>query len=127
MGFIRTSSVVLSRVLLLAACCLLFSRSVNAGGNYGDFTISELEFSKGANGVHIVFSGGAWSGPANPDGCDVTTKFIVPYGSTEIDKTMVAGVLTAFATGKPASVFVNGCTSGIGGSTYPSVWYFFAK
>ena len=104
---------------------LCFSNYVVANGWYSNFKISQLQYSRGADGVHIVFSGG--TGNPNPDGCDHSEAFVAPNTSDNPmrEKAMLSGISTAYAMGKNVTVLLSGCVSGIGGKTYPAVWYFY--
>jgi hypothetical protein len=86
-----------------------------------------LQYSVGADGVHILFSGG--TGNSNPDTCDVNDRFILAYSSAnpEREKAMLSGASMAFAAGKKADIFLNGCMGGVGGKSYPKVYYFNVK
>ena len=104
---------------------LCFSNFAIANGWYNNFKISQLQYSRGADGVLVVFSGG--TGNPNPDGCDHSDRFLVAYTSANPmrEKVMLSGITTAYAMGKNATVLLSGCVAGIGNSTYPVVWYFY--
>jgi len=106
---------------------VLYTPYLLAGGWFYNSTISELQYSAGADGVHILFAGG--TGNSNPDTCDVNDKFILAYtlNTPERQKAMLSGASMAFAANKKVDIFLNGCMAGIGGKTYPTVYYFNVK
>ena len=107
-------------------CAVLFSAGGHATGWYDNFTILQLQFSRGTDVAHIVYTGG--SGNPNPDGCQSFGSFAAPYTSANPmrEKAMLSGILTAYATGKTVRVFLSGCVNGIGGTTYPQILYFYS-
>ncbi len=86
-----------------------------------------LIYSGGADGVHVVFSGG--TGNSNPDGCDHADKFIIPYVNAipERATAMLSGISMAYASKNTISVLLIGCMAGIGGTTYPKIHYLYLK
>lgn len=114
---------------IAAILSLNIINTASAGGWYNDFTITELQFSRGTDGVHIVYSGGAGGTNFSTLGCDTSNAFILPYTSNipEREKAMLSGVLTAYASGKKSRAYLEGCINGIGGVSYPAIWYFFSK
>jgi len=121
LGLIRKTTVALYIVLSL------FTMNAWSNGTYSDFTISQLQYSRGANVLHVVFSGG--NGNPNPDNCDRSDMFVAPYGSsTSIpEKYLISGITTVYATKRKSTVLLSGCLGGIGGKSYPAIWYFYAK
>lgn len=104
---------------------LLAPNYAGASGWYSNFSISELQYSRGADGLHLKYFGG--EGDPNPDSCTSAGVFYVPYISSvpEREKAMISGASMAFASDRNISVFVDGCASGIGGKTYPRVHYLY--
>jgi len=113
------------RMVLLSS--LAFGSNAMANGWYSDFKIAEIQYSRGANGAHIVFSSG--TGNPNPDNCVNSDRFLIPYTSSvpEREKAMLSGLSMAFAANKSVKVLLSGCQEGIGGKTYPVVHYLFVK
>ncbi len=110
-------------IIITALVSLFGVGAAHADGWYSDSTIEQLQYSLGANGVHIFYSGG--NGNANPDSCDVNGIFILPYATngSEREKAMLTGISMAFTAGKKVDIFLLGCMAGIGGKTYPKVYY----
>jgi hypothetical protein len=106
----------------------LFSSYAFGNGSYNNFLIKDIQYSRGADGVQIVYSGG--EGNSNPDGCATgggNSSFLIPLTSSvpEREKAMLSGASMAFAANKKVSVLLSNCLPGIGGNQYPAVWYLF--
>jgi len=112
--------------IVVLYCMFGCNNLVFANGWYNDFKISQLVFSRGADGLHIVYSGG--TGNPNPDGCDNANMFIAPYTSSNPirEQMMVSGILAAYAANKNVKAYLMGCIGGMGGTTYPAIWYFYS-
>jgi len=117
----------MKQALKIILLTIASSTTAHASGWYTDTVINQLQYSVGADGVHIQYLGGA--GNSNPDACEVSDRFIMAYSSAtpEREKAMLSGASMAFAASKKADIFLNGCMGGAGGKSYPKVYYFHVK
>ena len=108
---------------IVGFCALMLFSLAHGSGHLNDFTITELRLTSGDSGVHILYSGGTWSGTPNPDGCQSSNMLVVPYklDDPEIQRSVIASLLTGYALGRSFRAWVEGCIAGTSSSTYPWV------
>jgi len=87
------------------------------------FTVTNLIYSEGNTVVSVAYS--ATQGNPNPDACQSSAYFVLPYTSSLPDRehAMHAALLSAYLTQKPITALLSGCQTGLGGSTYPVLYY----
>lgn len=111
----------------VAACGLLLSLAVDsavfASGSV-TFTITNITYSEGNAYASVAYN--LTQGSPNPDGCNASTYFLVAYTSSNLpsrESVMQAALLTAEVSGRPVQALLSGCAAGLGGATYPLVYY----
>ena len=108
-----------------ALTALLLSSTSLASTTLNDLSINQIVFSRGTDTVKIEYSGG--TGDPSGEGCDRFDALVMPLTSASAhrEQAMLSALLVAHSTNSTVSVLLNGCITGIGGDTYPAVWYLY--
>jgi len=86
-------------------------------------SVTGLTYSEGNTVLSVSYT--VIQGSPNPDACQSSTYLVLAYTSSLPDRehAMQAALLSAYMTQRPVTALLSGCLPGVGGSTYPQLYY----